>query len=90
MKTTRRRFEHAIKGNREERMLNGRIGEREGRNWEEKRGVGKENPKTKGGNAERKRLMEWIEENGWELLNGNKQGDEEGKWTYIAGRGKQW
>jgi hypothetical protein len=36
MKTTRRRFEHAMKGNREERMLNGRIGERGGRNWEEK------------------------------------------------------
>jgi hypothetical protein len=39
-------------------------------------------------NGERKRLMEWIEENGWEVLNGNKQGDEEGKWTYIAGRGE--
>jgi hypothetical protein len=30
-------------------------------------------------NAEGKRLMEWIEENGWEVLNGNKQGDEEGE-----------
>jgi hypothetical protein len=27
-------------------------------------------------NAEGKRLIEWIEENGWEVLNGNKQGDE--------------
>jgi hypothetical protein len=27
--------------------------------------------------------MEWIEENGWEVLNGNKQGDEEGEWTYT-------
>jgi hypothetical protein len=26
---------------------------------------------------------EWIEENGWEVLNGNKQGDQEEKWTYI-------
>jgi hypothetical protein len=25
-------------------------------------------------NAEGKRLMEWIEENGWEVLSGNKQG----------------
>jgi hypothetical protein len=35
-------------------------------------------------NAEGKRLMEWIEENGWEVLNGNKQGDEEGGWTYTG------
>jgi hypothetical protein len=26
-------------------------------------------------NAEGKRLMESIEENGWEVLNGNKQGE---------------
>jgi hypothetical protein len=37
-------------------------------------------------NAEGKRLMEWIEENGWEVLNGNKQGAEEGEWTYIGRR----
>jgi hypothetical protein len=39
-------------------------------------------------NAEGKRLMEWIEENEWEVLNGNKQGDEEGEWTYIGSRGE--
>jgi hypothetical protein len=39
-------------------------------------------------NAEGKRLMEWIEENGWEVLNGNKQGDEEGEWTYAGSRGE--
>jgi hypothetical protein len=33
--------------------------------------------------------MEWIEENGWEVLNGNKQEDEEREWTYIDSRGKQ-
>jgi hypothetical protein len=32
--------------------------------------------------------MEWIEENGWEVLNGNKQGDEEGEWTYVGSRGE--
>jgi hypothetical protein len=26
--------------------------------------------------------------NGWEVLNGNKQGDEEGKWTHIVRTGK--
>jgi hypothetical protein len=30
-------------------------------------------------NAEGKRLVEWIEENGCEVLNGNKQGDEKGE-----------
>jgi hypothetical protein len=30
-------------------------------------------------NGEGKRLMKWIEENGWEAFNGNKQGDEGSK-----------
>jgi hypothetical protein len=51
------------------------------------RGDGKRKSKDKVENAEGKRLMEWIEENGWEALNGNKQGNEEGyffqEWTYI-------
>jgi hypothetical protein len=37
-------------------------------------------------NAEGNKLMERIEENGWEVLNGNKLGDEEGEWTYIGSR----
>jgi hypothetical protein len=50
MKTTRRDVEDRMKGNREECMLNGRIGERRGergaRTWEEMRGDGKRKPKT--------------------------------------------
>jgi hypothetical protein len=38
-------------------------------------------------NAEKRRLIEWIEENGWEVLNRNKQRDEEGGWTYVGSRG---
>ncbi|KAJ3617356.1 hypothetical protein MTP99_007086 [Tenebrio molitor] len=37
-------------------------------------------------NAEGKRLMEWIEEHGSEVLNGNKEGDEEWEWTYVDSR----
>jgi uncharacterized protein (DUF1015 family) len=37
-------------------------------------------------NAEGNKLMERIKENGWEVLNGNKLGDEEGEWTYIGSR----
>ncbi|KAJ3627687.1 hypothetical protein MTP99_015047 [Tenebrio molitor] len=91
MKTTRRRVEDAMKENREDRILlggnfNGRIGERGARKWKEEKGDGKRKSKDKVENAEGKRLMEWIEENGREVLKGNKQGDEEGEWTYIGSR----
>jgi transposase len=95
MKTTRRCVEDAMKENREDRILlggdfNERIGEREARKWEEKRGDGKRNFKDKVENVENaaKRLMEWIEENGWEVLNEKKEGDKEGKCTYINRRGE--
>jgi hypothetical protein len=55
----------------------GRIGERGAKNWEEEQGDGKRKSTDKLKNAQGKRLMEWIEENGWEVLNGSKQGDEE-------------
>jgi hypothetical protein len=59
--------------------FNWRIGERGSRNWEEERGDGKRKFKDKMENGEGKRLMKWIEKNGWEAFNGNKQGDE-GSW----------
>jgi hypothetical protein len=77
MRTTTRRVENTMKKDRGG-DFNGRIGERRARNWEEEKGDGKRKTKDKVKNAEGKRLMEWIEENGWEVLNGNKQGDEEG------------
>jgi hypothetical protein len=46
---------------------------------EEVRGDGKRKSKDKVENAERKRLMEWIEENGWEVLKRNKEEDGEEK-----------
>jgi hypothetical protein len=48
--------------------------------------MGKENP-NKVENAEGKKLIEWIEKNEWEVLNGNKQRDEEREWIYIGSRG---
>lgn len=38
-------------------------------------------------NTEGTRLLEMIEENGWEILNGNMEGDEEGEFTFIGGKG---
>jgi hypothetical protein len=69
--------------------FNGRIGERGAINWKKERGNGKRKSKDKVENAEGKRLIEWIEENGWVVLNGNKQGDDEEKWIYIGRREKQ-
>jgi hypothetical protein len=63
--------------------FNRRIRERGAKNREEERKDGKRKSKDKAENAEGKRLMEWIEENEWEVLNGKKQGDEEGEWTYV-------
>jgi hypothetical protein len=93
MRKTTRRVENTMKMDREECMLlggdfNGRIGERGARNWEEEKGDGKRKTKDKAENAEGKRLIEWIEENGWEVLNGNKRGDEEGEVTYVGSRGE--
>ncbi|KAJ3618485.1 hypothetical protein MTP99_006470 [Tenebrio molitor] len=92
MRKTTRRVENTMKMDREECMLlggdfNGRIGERGARNWEEEKGDGRRKTKDKVENAEGKRLIEWIEENGWEVLNGNKRGDEEGEVTYVGSRG---
>jgi hypothetical protein len=69
MNTRRRRVEDAMKENREDRIFlgrdsNGRIGERGARNWEAEKGDGNRKSKDKVENGERKRLMEWIEENG--------------------------
>jgi hypothetical protein len=52
MKTTKRCVEAAMKENTRNCILfggnfNGRIRERGERNWEEERGMGKENPKTR-------------------------------------------
>jgi hypothetical protein len=84
MRTTRRPVEDAMKENREDLILlggdfNGRIGERGTRNWEEETGDGERKSKDRVENAEGKRLMEWIEKNGWGVLNRSKQGDEEGE-----------
>jgi hypothetical protein len=89
VKTIRTRVEDAMKENREECMLIGRENRRKrNKNWGRGKRDGKRKSKNKVQNSEGERLMEWIEGNGWEVLNGNKQGDEEGEWTYIGSRGE--
>lgn len=31
--------------------------------------------------------MGWLEEESWDIINGAKEGDEEGEWTFTGGRG---
>jgi hypothetical protein len=78
MKTTRRRVEDAMKENREDRILlgrdfNWRIGEKGAKNWEQQRGNGKSKSKGKLENAERKRLIEWIEEEEWTYIGSREE-----------------
>ena len=48
----------------------------------------KRGSKHKVNNKERKILWKIMKEMGWETLNGNKEGDEEGEWTYVGVRGE--
>ena len=37
-------------------------------------------------NKDENKLVEFIKEKGWSILNGNVKGDEKGNWTYIGER----
>ncbi|XP_015437252.1 PREDICTED: uncharacterized protein LOC107192490 [Dufourea novaeangliae] len=66
--------------------LNARIG-REGGNvgWEGE--IVERRSKDEVINEYGKKLLEIVRENGWQFLNGNKTGGEEGEYTHIGGRG---
>jgi len=36
---------------------------------------------------EDRKLIEFVEEKGWEIFNGNMRGDEEGEYTFTGGKG---
>jgi len=38
-------------------------------------------------NGEGKKLIDWVEENGWGVFNGGMKGDVEGEYTFTGGRG---
>ncbi|XP_077273093.1 uncharacterized protein LOC143903409 [Temnothorax americanus] len=70
--------------------FNARTGEEGG--WEEEdeervEGGGRRS-KDKKINRDGRKLLEFIEERGWMILNGGVKGDEEGEFTYTGGRGK--
>lgn len=64
--------------------LNARIGEEGSIIWEKSSRRDQRKSKDKTMNREGKKMMEFIEEEGWSILNGNYEGDETGEWTYIG------
>ncbi|XP_046145496.1 trichohyalin-like [Osmia bicornis bicornis] len=69
--------------------FNARTGEEGGgRKWRDgEEGEGERKSKDKKQNAEGRVLLEALRETGWEILNGNISGDEEGEFTYTGARG---
>jgi len=67
--------------------FNARVGG-EGGGYEGEEGESRER-KTKDRvvNAEGRKLVNWIEENGWSIFNGSMRGDEEGEYTFTGGKG---
>ena len=69
--------------------FNARTGQEGGRVEEEGRGLreGERKSKDKKMDREGRLLVKCVEERGWEILNGNVRGDEEGEFTFTGGRG---
>ncbi|KAJ3660008.1 hypothetical protein Zmor_011666 [Zophobas morio] len=67
--------------------FNARLGDKGTRIINKEKGE-KRRSKDKANNKEGKILWEIIEEMGWEMWNGNKEGHEEGEWTYVEARGE--
>lgn len=92
MRKTREKIEETVGDMKVPRVIiggdfNARTGQRGSFSSEERRENETRKSKDKVKNAEGERLIEMVEENGWEILNGNFEGDEEGEFTFIAGRG---
>ncbi|XP_024875210.1 ABC transporter F family member 4-like [Temnothorax curvispinosus] len=70
--------------------FNARTGEERGWEEEDEEGVegGGRRSKDKKINRDGRKLLEFIEERGWMILNGGVKGDEEGEFTYTGGRGE--
>jgi len=55
--------------------------------YKEEDGRRKRSSKDGKTNKEGKKLISFLEERGWGILNGCKKGDEEGEYTFIGGKG---
>jgi len=66
----------------------GRKGGRMSMEGEKKGGKRERNSKNSKINKERRMLIKRLREKGWMIMNGGKEGDEEGSWTCTGGRGE--
>lgn len=48
---------------------------------------GKRQSKDRKINGEKRKMVDFLEEKGWRIFNGNVRGDEEGEYTFTGGRG---
>ncbi|XP_068994227.1 trichohyalin-like [Neodiprion pinetum] len=68
--------------------FNARTGQEGGGCW----GEGEEESRSRKSkdrkiNSEGRQLVQFLEETGWAIMNGNMEGDEEGEFTYVEGAG---
>ncbi|XP_068991496.1 trichohyalin-like [Neodiprion pinetum] len=68
--------------------FNARTGQEGGGCW----GEGEEDSRSRKSqdrkiNSEGRQLVQFLEETGWTIMNGNIEGDEEGEFTYVGGAG---
>ncbi|KAJ3649260.1 hypothetical protein Zmor_021013 [Zophobas morio] len=89
MRNTKQEIQEKIEESEEEFLLlggdfNARIGNKSREDDGENTRKSKDKIEIKDG----KLLWELIEEGGWEVLNGVKEGDEEGEFTWIGKRGE--
>ncbi|XP_063912037.1 uncharacterized protein LOC135128890 [Zophobas morio] len=87
MRNTKQEIQEKIEEPEEQiLLLGGDFNARIGNKRREKDGENTRKSKDKVENKDGKLLWELIEERGWEVLNGMKEGDEEGKFTWIGKR----
>ncbi|GLV41888.1 hypothetical protein CBL_00350 [Carabus blaptoides fortunei] len=84
----KRKIDDKIEDTKEENLViggdfNARIGE-EGRIISKPKRNSKDKTKNEDGN----RLLQWVEDRGWNILNGNILGDEHGEYTYNGPKGE--
>lgn len=61
-------------------------GESDGKERDEEKERGSRKLRNEKVNGEGRKLIEFVEENGWNIFNGDMKKDEEGEYTYMGGK----
>lgn len=68
--------------------MQGRKGKGENERGKGRRGWGGKKEVVGREDEEGRKLCNFLRKLGWSILNGDVEGDEEGKWTYTGGKGR--